>query len=740
VSNSQISGLYRKSIDERIDALSERGFLDPAMSEMLRSGLPLLPRTNADRMIENVVGVFGLPLGVAPNFLVNGKDYLVPMVVEEPSIVAGVSGAAKLFRDSGGFNVTGGEPILIGQIQVSDVEDPDEYIGRLETARASLVGFANKLQPNLVTRGGGVRDIEFLKVELEDGESIVVLHLHVDTRDAMGANVVNMLCESLGSEIERIAGGHVGLRILSNLADQSLVVARGHVPLIALDADADSARSIRDGIVRANQFALADPYRAATHNKGIMNGIDALALATGNDWRAIEAGAHAYAAAKGRYRALTSWSVADNGDLLGVLTVPLKPGIVGGSLQSNPGATLGLAVCGVTTSTELAELMGAVGLAQNFAALRALASSGIQEGHMRLHARSVAVSAGVPHEIFEDVVSAMIESGEVKIWKAQELTEDLTNRVAVHTAPGAGSAAAGKVILLGEHAVVYDRHALALPIDAAVAAAVKDGEQGIRLTIPDWDIQQYWTVGDDSLNGAAAIVELILRELDCARHDIDIDVNARIPLGMGLGSSAAFAVAVIRAVGKYMNVRMPDDDVNELALKCEKITHGTPSGIDNHVATFAKPILFRKGGDSKSEVIKLEEPVPLVVAASGARGNTKTMVKGVRRRYQNDESLYSNLFDNIDDIVLAGAEALKASDYERLGNLMNVCHGLLSALGVSSPELERMVGIARSAGAIGAKLTGAGGGGSIIALCPGKVKIVSRALASAGFRIIHINA
>ncbi|MGI9260950.1 MAG: mevalonate kinase, partial [Woeseiaceae bacterium] len=603
---------------------------------------------------------------------------------------------------------------------------------------ASLIEFANELQPSLVARGGGVKDIEFLQHELDGGESLVVLHLHVDTRDAMGANAVNTLCEALGPKIERTAGGHVGLRILSNLADGSMVTARGHVPLNALAADAETARSIRDGIVRANRFALADPYRAATHNKGIMNGIDAVALATGNDWRAIEAGAHAYAAVKGRYRALTDWSVGEHGDLCGVLTLPIKPGIVGGSLQSNPGAALGLAICDAKTSTELAELMGAVGLAQNFAALRALVSSGIQRGHMRLHARSVAVSAGVPDEIFADVVNAMLASGEVKIRKAIELAKDYASRSEAQPLLNRDDAAAGKVILFGEHAVVYDRHALAIPIERAVAAVVEDGEQGVRLAIADWGIEQAWRAGDANLDGAAAVVDLILSELGCSHRDINITVNARIPLGVGLGSSAAFAVAVIRAVGEFLHKKLASGDVNELALKCEAITHGTPSGIDNHLATYAKPILFQKGIDSNPTVIQVNEALPLVVAAGHLRGNTKKMVSGVRERYAADKSLYTGIFDSIDEIAVAGAEALRESDYNRLGRLMNVCHGLLNAIGVSSPELESMVGIARSAGAIGAKLTGAGGGGSIIALCPGKIDVVSRALADAGYRIVRI--
>jgi len=737
MSDSRISGLYRKSISERIELLRERGYLDSKMSAMLSGGLPLLPVRNADRMIENVVGVFGLPLAVAPNFLVNGQDYLVPMVVEEPSIVAGVSGAAKLFRDSGGFTVTGSEPVLIGQIQVSDVIAPDQYIQRLETAKSALIEFANKLQPSLVARGGGVRGIEFLQHELEGGEPIVVVHLHVDTRDAMGANVVNTLCEALGPEIERVAGGRVGLRILSNLADASLVIARGTVPLSALDANANTALTIRDGIVRANRFALADPYRAATHKKGIMNGLDAVAIATGNDWRAIEAGAHAYAAKKGRYRALTDWFVGDAGDLCGALKLPLKPGIVGGSLQSNPGAALGLAISGVTSSTELAELMGAVGLAQNFAALKALVSSGIQKGHMRLHARSVAASAGIPDEIFADVVEAMIESGEIKIRKAQELKDVHASSTVPQLLRDRDDAAAGKVILFGEHAVVYDRHALAIPIDRAVAADIEEGQHGVRLAIADWGIQQEWSAGSTGLDGAAAIVDLILRELGCTTRDIDLTVNARIPLGMGLGSSAALAVAVIRAAAKFLNMSPTDADVNELALKCETVTHGTPSGIDNHVATFAKPILFCKGDASGPTVVELNEPLPLVVAASHTRGNTKSLVSGVRERYENNKSLYAGIFNSIDEIALAGIEALGASDYGRLGELMNVCQGLLSAIGVSSPDIEQMTGIARSAGAVGAKLTGAGGGGSIIALCPGKTDAVSCALANAGYKIIQ---
>ena len=376
-------------------------------------------------MIENVVGVFGLPFAIAPNFLINRKDYVVPMVVEEPSIVAGVSGAAKLFRHRGGFSVTSTESLLIGQVQLTNVEDPDQALQSLDDAKESLTEFANSLQPNLLARGGGVRDIELFKHRLSSGEWIVVLHLLVDTCDAMGANVVNTLCEGIACRIEEICGATVGLRILSNLADRALVTARGEIALELLARDGHAAEEVRDAIVRANDFANVDPYRAATHNKGIMNGIDAVAIATGNDWRAIEAGAHAFAVRDGAYKSMTNWSVSRNGDLFGEITLPLKVGIVGGSLESNPGAKLGLKICGASSATELAAVIASAGLAQNFAALNALASDGIQKGHMSLHARSVAVAAGVPDEVFDQVVSRMISSGDIKTWKAAALANEL---------------------------------------------------------------------------------------------------------------------------------------------------------------------------------------------------------------------------------------------------------------------------------------------------------------------------
>jgi hydroxymethylglutaryl-CoA reductase len=449
LSDSRIKGFYKLSVTERIDELASGGWLTAGDAENLRQGRFTLLPTIADRMVENVVGVFGLPLAVAPNFAVNGRDYLVPLVVEEPSIVAGTSKSALLARKAGGFTSTCDDSLLIGQVHISDIDDVDAAIAKIEAARKDIIAQGNTVHPRLVQRGGGVMDIEVRRLSLADGNEAIAVHMLVDTRDAMGANLVNSICEVVAPAISDICGGNVALRILSNLADRSLVTACVQFNL---------SDEVRDGVVLASEIACADPYRAATHNKGIMNGIDALAIATGNDWRAIEAGAHAYAARDGQYRPLATWSVGDDGDLVGEICIPLKVGSVGGNLDANRGAALGLALCGVESATELAELMAAVGLAQNFAALHALATSGIQQGHMKLHARSVASSAGVPDELFDEVVDELISGGEIKAWKAQQIVAE---KRGVESEIAPDGIAAGKVILLGEHAVVYGKHALA---------------------------------------------------------------------------------------------------------------------------------------------------------------------------------------------------------------------------------------------------------------------------------------
>jgi len=730
---SEIPGFYRLPLAERLRQLVAAGALSAADAERLEHGEFLLRPSMADKMIENVIGVFGLPLAIAPNFLVNGRDRLVPMVVEEASIVAGLAGAAKLARAGGGFDVSCDESLLIGQLQLVDLEDPDEVIRALAGRERELRLLADAVHPKLVERGGGVREIEYYKFRLPDRRWTVVLHLLVDTCDAMGANLVNTMCERLAPRVAELSGARASLRILSNLADRSLVTARVTLPLERLGRGGER---VRDDIVAATDFADTDPHRAATHNKGIMNGIDAVAIATGNDWRAIEAGAHAWAARSGRYGSLSRWSVAADGGLAGELTLPLKVGIVGGSLATNPAVRLNLAIAGIGSARELACLMGATGLAQNFAALRALVTHGIQKGHMRLHARSVAAAAGAPPEIYEQVVTGLVASGEIKPWKAEELVRDLEMRREGALADDTG-VASGKVILLGEHAAVYDKHVLAVPLPDAIRARVRETDREARIRIPAWGVDQ--PLGDrEAAPGAAAAIQLVMRELGVAGRHFDIVVDARIPAAMGLGASASLAVAIIRAFGRTLGLDLDNRAVDALAFECEKLAHGTPSGIDNNLATYGEPVLYTRSSATRTRPIRLAEMPPLVVAASGRPGMTREMVAGVRRRFEANEKLYGTLFDEIDDLAVAGAVALRDRDYATLGSLMNVCQGFLNAIEVSTPELERMIDIARRAGAAGAKLTGSGGGGSIVALCPGREDAVAAALRDAGYAIIRM--
>jgi len=745
LTDSRIPGFYRLSISERIDALAELGVFSPQEVQALQDGRHLLTSNTADKMIENVVGTFGLPFAVAPNFLINGRECVVPMVVEEPSIVAGVSGAAKIARDGGGFQAEQSESLLAGQIQLIDIDEPDTVIQTLVGKKSALLDQANTLQPRLIARGGGARDIEFFKYRLGTDQWTVVLHILVDTCDAMGANAVNSVCESIAPAIESLSGGRAVLKILSNLAERSLATARVVMPVASLASGDYSGEEVRDRIVVATRLADVNPYRAATHNKGIMNGVDAVAIATGNDWRAIEAAAHAYAVKKGAYRSLSRWSVAANGDLAGWLQMPLKVGIVGGSLQANPGAALGLRIAAAGSATELACMMVAVGLAQNFAALRALATDGIQKGHMGLHARSIAASVGVAAEHFDAVVAQMIESGNVKSWKAEELAAEFRAADSNNEADAAGrwaeagvGVASGKVILLGEHAAVYDKHVLALPLTGAVTARVIQQESANSLILHEQNSVTEVDLSETDGSGIAAALALIMRRLKTSGQCFAIRIESRLPVAMGLGASASFAVAIIRGFDALLNLGLQDRDVDQLAFDCEKLAHGTPSGIDNNLATYGQPVLFTKTRATRTKPFELAQSPPLVIAASGMRSSTLEQVEGVRSRHARDPALYDMVFNEIDEMSIAGAAALRSGDYNTLGSLMNVCHGLLNAIEVSTPELEKMIQIAREHGATGAKLTGAGGGGSIVALCPGCENDVAAALRAAGYQIIRL--
>ena len=425
--SSQLSGFYKHTVDHRLRLLAEMAGLtkDEEATLLGESGLQV---SAADQMVENVVGIHSLPVGIAANFLINGSDILVPMVTEEPSVVAGASLAAKLVRAGGGFTTYATPAHMIGQMQVLDVPNPAAARFDLLGRREELLAAANETDPVLVGLGGGAQDIEVRIVDAGPGDPMLVLHLIFDTQDAMGANAINTAVESLAPMVEQITGGRVLLRILSNLSDRRLARAKCFIPAAALTFESRGhgfeGVDVADGIVSAYRMAAADPYRAATHNKGIMNGIDAVVMATGNDWRAVEAGAHAYAARDGRYTALSQWDTTPSGDLVGTLEIPMAVGIVGGATRSHPVAKVALKILGVETARELAEIIAAVGLAQNLAALRALATEGIQRGHMSLHARQVAISAGASGDQVTQVAAQMVQEGLVRLDRAHEILAD----------------------------------------------------------------------------------------------------------------------------------------------------------------------------------------------------------------------------------------------------------------------------------------------------------------------------
>jgi hydroxymethylglutaryl-CoA reductase len=417
---SRIPGFYNLTLEERISELARRGDLTAEDIAALKgdSGLTL---KLAEHMIENVVGLYPLPLGIALNFMVNGRDVLIPMAVEEPSIVAGASFMAKLVRVSGGFIASTTPPEMIGQMQILDIADPHTARLAILGKRDELLADAADYDPVLKKLGGGPRDIEVRIIDQSPIGSFLVIHLIYDVRDAMGANAVNTACERLTPQVEEITGGRVHLRILSNLADRRLARACCTVPLESLAFRNFTAEDVRDGIIAAWAFAASDPYRAATHNKGIMNGVDAVVVATGNDWRAIEAGAHAYAARGGTYTSLSTWGRNGEGDLVGTLEMPMAVGIVGGATRVHPVAQIALKLMGVSTASELAEIIVSVGLAQNLAAIRALATEGIQRGHMNLHARQVAIAAGADGDNVTRLARQLVAENAVRIDRALEI-------------------------------------------------------------------------------------------------------------------------------------------------------------------------------------------------------------------------------------------------------------------------------------------------------------------------------
>jgi hydroxymethylglutaryl-CoA reductase len=411
---------YEKSISERLDEIGKQAGLTLTELDAL-SGAGGLTPSQADHMVENAIGIFALPLGVARNFMVNGREVLIPMAIEEPSVIAGASFMAKLAQAGGGFDAEVDPPLMIGQMQILDCPDREKARAALLARREEIIATAAAVDPVLVQLGGGPRGIEVREIGDSPIGAFLVLHLIIDVRDAMGANAVNTALEKLTPLVEKITGGRVLLRILSNLADRRLARARVRIPVGALTFEGFKGEQVRDGIISAWAFAAADPYRSATHNKGIMNGIDAVVIATGNDWRAVEAGAHAYAARSGRYTSLSTWGSNTAGDLIGSLEMPMAVGIVGGATKVHPAAQVALKLMQVNTAQELAGIIVSVGLAQNLAALRALATEGIQRGHMGLHARQVAIAAGAESEQVEIISAQMVAENNINVTHAREI-------------------------------------------------------------------------------------------------------------------------------------------------------------------------------------------------------------------------------------------------------------------------------------------------------------------------------
>lgn len=421
--SSRISQFYKKSLDERLAIIRE--WLESDSTPPTDGGLT---QDQASSMIENVIGRYNFPFAVATNFLINGRDYLIPMVIEEPSVVAACSNAAKMFREGGGFITSSDDPVMIGQIQVLDVPDMQQAIQAIEANKSRLLAEADSVGGSIVKRGGGARDIQTRVFEDTPIGAMLVVHLLLDARDAMGANAINTAVEHLAPHIESLTGGRVNLRILSNLTDQRKARAEGMIPASELARGDFSGADVVRAIVEAGVFAEVDPYRAATHNKGVMNGIDAVVLATGNDWRAVEAGAHAYSVKAGHYTSMTHWWQDDDGNLRGSIEIPLSVGIVGGATRVHPMAQLALQILDVSSAQELSEVMAAVGLAQNLAAIRALATEGIQHGHMRMHARQLALAAGASVELVPHIVQQMIDENNIRLERAKELVNERMNQ------------------------------------------------------------------------------------------------------------------------------------------------------------------------------------------------------------------------------------------------------------------------------------------------------------------------
>jgi hydroxymethylglutaryl-CoA reductase len=718
---SRIPGFYRLSVEQRLAFLARAFNLTDEQVAQLREGNALRVE-HAVNMVENTVGVFGLPLGLGLNFLVDGREHLVPMAIEEASIIAAASKGALLIRRAGGFKTIVDDPVMIGQIQVLDLDDPKEAAKRLLDRKQEVLDRANSADLKMVARGGGASDIETRVLDGgKDIGSMLVVHLLFNVCEAMGANAVNSACEAAGPAIAEITGGRVNLRILSNLADHRLARAEFRVPFDFLSSDQFDAITVARRLVEASRFAQVDPYRAATHNKGVFNGICAAALALGQDWRALEAGGHAYAARDGQYRGLTTYEI-ENEILTGKIELPLQVGWVGGAVDSHPGVQTLRAISGVENSRQLAGLLASVGLAQNFAACLALGTDGIQKGHMALHARSVAVSVGVPTEDVEQVAIEMINRGEVRVSVAEEIHRRMQRvpgrAVTEHELP-VEAFARGKVILFGEHASVYNYPGIISTIDLGLTVKIKSDPNGPRFLHPHF--KQAFPVPKSDKD-----VRLFSRAADCAlelyglqKEPIAIEVESKLVPGMGLGSSASFSVALCSALRKYKGMNHTsqwDSRLFEDAQQLESVFHGNPSGMDAATVLSGGVLWFRKGPPKEILPIRIPKPITGLVCIVEPGARTIELVNLVQKNRRRDPDRIDAIFAEIGNLTVDAGIALGTGDAHAAGKLMIKNHELLAKIGVSTPALDNAVSLLLDHGVLGAKLTGAGGGGAVVAL------------------------
>ncbi|MBD3234038.1 MAG: hydroxymethylglutaryl-CoA reductase, degradative [candidate division Zixibacteria bacterium] len=718
---SRIPGFYRLSVEQRLAFLARSFNLDDEQVSQLRNGNALRMK-HAVNMVENAVGVFGLPLGLGLNFLVDGREYLVPMAIEEASIIAAASKAALIIRKGGGFRTRINDPVMIGQVQVLDLKKPQKAVEQIKNYKEEIIAQANLANPRMVQRGGGVFDIETRVLDGgEDVGEMLVVHLLFNVCEAMGANAVNYACEAVGSLIEKVTGGRVNLRILSNLADKRIARAEFTLPFEHLTTKEFTGEEVAHRLVEADRLAHVDPYRATTHNKGIFNGLCAAALALGQDWRAIEAGGHAYAARDGRYRGLTTYKIS-SGCLHGEIELPLQTGSVGGAVKAHPGVQILRAISGVENARQLAGLLSAVGLGQNFAALLALSTVGIQKGHMALHARSVAVSVGVPPNAVEEVTQEMIRRGEVKVTVAEDIYRRLQKRpkqVEEEDELPVETFAPGKIVLFGEHATVYNYPGIAAAINIGVKLKVTRDPDGPRFLHPHFKKVFSVPKSDQDIQLFSNAVDVALGIYDLRNEPIAIQIESELVPGMGLGSSAAFSTALCSALRQYKHLKRSkrwDSDFFDEVQSLEAIFHGHPSGMDAATILSEGVLWFRKGPPREFLPIQVPTPISGVICLVEPGARTIELVKKVANFREQKPKYVNGILEDIGNLTVDAGIALGTGDTYEIGKLMFRNHELLAKLGVSTPALDRAVELLLDNGAIGAKITGSGGGGAVIGL------------------------